>query len=190
MVPESYKISNYPGENLEENTLVTSGLSFVIESLQHAISQWTRLDVYHSKLLTADFMDLKEYSKQIFDDGNFTRSRKYFWAIGCLSEFDVSIADNIKQWDLYYEAQVKPLLEMKDLSQHLDAAHVYPPSVSGYKSAEERGAKELEAFMELVTRGKIHRESFAGLQKQFKNKLETVKSLRDGVSAWYISIFR
>ena len=24
-----------------------------------------------------------------------------FWVIGCLNEFEVSIADNIKQWELY-----------------------------------------------------------------------------------------
>jgi hypothetical protein len=38
-----------------------------------------------------------DHDKLLWDDEVFTRSRKYFWAIHCLTEFHLSISDNILQ---------------------------------------------------------------------------------------------
>jgi hypothetical protein len=44
-------------------------------------------------------MDLAEHDKVPWDDEVFTRSRKYFWVIHCLTEFH--IGDNILLWENY-----------------------------------------------------------------------------------------
>jgi hypothetical protein len=54
-------------------------------------------------------MDPEAYVKLLFDDGNFSRSRLYFWVIGCLNEFDISI-EHIKQCTLFREARVRQFL--------------------------------------------------------------------------------
>jgi hypothetical protein len=53
--------------------------------------------------------------KLLFDDENFTRSRKYFWAIGCLNEIELTIADNIEQWDFITQLESSLCLTMKTL---------------------------------------------------------------------------
>lgn len=42
------------------------------------------------------FMEPDEYGHLLYDDASFKRSRFYFWAIGCLSEFENNILDNLK----------------------------------------------------------------------------------------------
>jgi hypothetical protein len=62
-------------------------------------------------------MNPKDYVKLLFDDEIFSWSRLYFWVIGCLNEFDISIGDNIKQWKLFQQACVSPRLESLKPSQ-------------------------------------------------------------------------
>ena len=49
-------------------------------------------------------MQPNEHDNLLFDDEAFSRSRRYLWAIDCLSEFESAISDNINQWDLYKSA--------------------------------------------------------------------------------------
>ena len=46
----------------------------------------------------------------------------------------------------------------------------------------EYKAERLRGFEDLVNEGRKHRDALANLKTQFENKLETFKSLRDGVS--------
>jgi hypothetical protein len=126
-------------------------------------------------------MEPKQYSTLLFDDDNFTRSRKYFWAIGCLNEFIISIADNIKQWDMYHAARNDRILELPEIVARLDAASVLPPAPIGAEYGIRTGEQELEYMKRMVIKGSNRREDLVNLKTQFENKLETVKSLRDGV---------
>ena len=50
-----------------------------------------------------------EHDNVFFDDALFGHSRKYFWAIDCLNGFELSIRDNIDQWELYKAARVSSI---------------------------------------------------------------------------------
>lgn len=100
-------------------------------------------------------------------------------AIGCLSEFDTSISDNVKQLDLYTEACVEPLIARDDLAERLDAACVKSHSKL---SPVENSTKKFEEFKALVNEVGDQRETLVNLRGQFRSRLETVKALRDGVS--------
>ena len=58
-----------------------------------------------------------EHDNLLFDDGAFSRSRRYFWAIDCLSEFELSITDNIVQWELYKTARASSMKHLPDFDQ-------------------------------------------------------------------------
>lgn len=60
-------------------------------------------------------MQPSEHDNLLFDDGSFSRSRRYFWVIDCLSEFELSITDNIVQWEMYRDARIKPLVDSGQL---------------------------------------------------------------------------
>jgi len=166
-----------------ERTAIQSELLCINQGLAQVIQKWTELDEYLGGLLIEDFMEPKQYAALLFDDENFTRSRKYFWAIGCLNEFDISIGDNIKQWDLYYAARLSPILEDAHAVERFDNASVRKPEYNENPMREVRtGEKEFEAFKMMVKTGTNHREALVDLKAQFKAKLEQVKALRDGVS--------
>lgn len=170
---------------LNSRTSCQAQLSCIVKGLSLVIKRWTLLDEYLGSFLSDNFLNPEEYSKLLFDDGNFTRSRKYFWAIGCLSELDSSIADNIKQWELYRSARIKPLLDREDLADLLDAASLHPPGtpeLTGKRTYRVRtGPEELEEFEALVREADNHHASLRDLQSAFRSKLESVKALRDGV---------
>jgi hypothetical protein len=153
---------------LFEVTAIESELWCIKSGLLNFVEKWT-------DLLADDFLNLKEYVKLLFDDENFTRSRKYFWAIGCLTEFTNVLADNIKQWDLYYEARIQVLLELDDIEEMLAAASLYPPYAG-------EGEARLVKFKKSVRECQNHRETLAGLREDFQRKLDSANALRDGVS--------
>ena len=84
-----------------EMNLIGHGLARISE-------RWTEFQTYFDYILDSgdSLMQPTEHDNLLFDDGAFSRSRKYFWAIDCLSEFDISITDNLTQWELYKAARV------------------------------------------------------------------------------------
>jgi hypothetical protein len=152
---------------------IVAELIFISHALKEVAKRWTRLHDEIERLLSEDFMDPKIYVRLIFDDESFTRSRLYFWVIGCLNEFLVSIEDNIKQWKLFREARVTLLLKhlpkSDDESQNTN-------STSGYPRSELERLRSLDQSTEGI------RENLESLRSRFTTQLETVKALRDGVS--------
>lgn len=75
-------------------------------------------------------MQPNEHDKLLFDDGAFSRSRRYFWAIDCLSGFESRISDNIAKWEMYKQARFTPLFSSNvlpdlDLTQFRNAERQY-----------------------------------------------------------------
>lgn len=165
-------------EVLRSNTKIEAELFCIIAGLVTIVRRWGDLDEYLGELLVEDFMHPDEYVKLLFDDGNFTRSQEYFWAIGALNEFGVLITENISQWDLYYEGRIQNLLQMKNLAYLFDAACLMKPDNT---TAEQNGRKRLREFKDLIKKGEVQREALVELQARFERKLETIKALRDGV---------
>jgi hypothetical protein len=163
---------------LNSGTIFEAEINCIVYGIADIIDRWTALDEYFEKLLEEDFMDPHQYAKLLFDDESFSRSQKYFWAIGCLTEFDASITDNIKQLDLCSEARIKPQLLRPGLAEVLDAMCL----IGNRKLAAENGVKRVVEFKELVKKFEDHRETLVNLPGQFRSRLETVKALREGVS--------
>ncbi|KAN0104181.1 hypothetical protein V8E51_009926 [Hyaloscypha variabilis] len=114
----------------------------------------------------------ENYVKLLFDDENFTYSQKYFWSIGCLTEFITSISDTVLQWDLYYEARILPVEKLSNAAEQ-------------FRSADLGNSLDEDAsylyFQENVKRAKVARETLVDLRTSFTSKLETAKALRDGL---------
>lgn len=154
---------------LGEQSLLFAETTTIIAAIRKVEHRWRDLNEYIGSLLVEDFMDPKSYAMLLFDDETFSRSRLYFWIIGCLNEFDISIKDNIKQWKLFRQARIdSELARLK---------------------AEFQETEDIEYFGEIVdlqnlsTRGEEVRQELEDVQSQFRAKLATVQSLRDGVSS-------
>lgn len=76
----------------------TAEIACIVSGLRQVVKHWIDLHEYIDRLLgEGDFMDPQHYARLLFDDNMDERSRRYFWIIGCLDEFDRSIEDNMKQ---------------------------------------------------------------------------------------------
>lgn len=115
-------------------------------------SRWLNLMDYIADLLREDFMDPEEYIKLIFDDGQLSTSKKYFWILACMQEFRSSIMDNISQWSLYYKARIEPFPE-------------------GHTPALKAPVNQIEES----------RSTLEGIRRQIDDTVETVKGRRDGL---------
>ena len=92
-------------------------LHLIGQGLERVSARWADFLSYFDYILDGgdSLMKPAEHDNLLFDDGAFSRSRRYFWAIDCLSEFEISITDNITQWELYKAARLPPNEELADL---------------------------------------------------------------------------
>ncbi len=135
-------------------------LHLIGQGLERIADRWAEFLSYFDYILdSGDFlMKPAEHDNLLFDDGAFSRSRRYFWAIDCLSEFELSITDNITQWELYKAARVPSMDDLPEYDQRQLAF-------------AERQYRVLQN----------QRESF-------RQKLASTKALRDAVCASALSV--
>lgn len=151
---------------LSKKDLLIAEAIIIVVAIKKVEDRWRDLNEYIGSLLVEDFMDPKSYAMLLFDDETFSRSRLYFWIIGCLNEFNISIEDNIKQWKLFRQARIDPELEkLEDLD------------------IEEKHRDKLKKLQNLYMLGEEIRQGLEDVQSQFQAKLATVQNLRDGVSS-------
>lgn len=109
------------GHRLGRLTQLGAEMSLIGQGLERIGERWADFQIFFDFILDSgdSLMNPYEHDNLLFDDGAFSRSRRYFWAIDCLSEFELCITDNLVQWELYKSARVQPLLDA-ELLQELD----------------------------------------------------------------------
>jgi len=102
------------GHNLGRLTHIGAELNIIGHGLEKISERWAAFQAHFDYTLLNSGNSLMHptgHDNLLFDDGTFSRSRKYFWAIDCLSEFDINIGDNLTQWELYKAARIAPIEE-------------------------------------------------------------------------------
>lgn len=107
------------GHCLGKLTRQGAEMNLIGQGLERISERWAEFQSFFEFILDGgdSLMNPNEHDRLLFDDGTFSRSRRYFWAIDCLSEFELSISDNIIQWELYKTARVLPLFAAKALPE-------------------------------------------------------------------------
>ena len=122
-------------------------LSLVTLSLDKVVYRWSELVDFFRTLLEGDnsLLDPIRHDHLLFDNENFSKSREYFWAINCLTEFEASVSANIEHWEEYrryleslpYLNQeltgAEPLLEENSLISLLDRSNGYCARLRRYQ---------------------------------------------------------
>ena len=144
------------GHCLGKLTREGAEMNLIANGLDRISGRWAEFQSFFEYILDGgdSLMQPTEHDNLLFDDGAFSRSRRYFWAIDCLSEFEDTISDNIIQWKLYKIARIVPLLDANSLPE-LDFAQF---------THVERKYKILQNQREF-----------------FRHKLASTKALRDAV---------
>ncbi|KAJ4153822.1 hypothetical protein LMH87_010293 [Akanthomyces muscarius] len=135
----------------------------IVYALEKIEAEWRGFNKYIDSLLVENFMNPRTYSKLLFDDASFSRSRLYFWILGCLNEFDVVIEDNIKQWTLYRQARVDKLLKRfarpATAFSSEKSPETPPGKAHGSLPTRRDPDKELKEFRELARKAEDIRQS-------------------------------
>jgi hypothetical protein len=76
-------------------------LRLVENVFTHAVTSWMELADYFDAFFKdrRTFLNPKEHDNLLVGDETFSRSRQYFWALSCLSEFNLYISDSIRQYE-------------------------------------------------------------------------------------------
>ncbi|KAL9596088.1 MAG: hypothetical protein Q9219_006036 [cf. Caloplaca sp. 3 TL-2023] len=94
------------GHCLGRLTRAGAEMNLIAQGLARISERWAEFQSFFDYILDSgdSLMQPTDHDNLLFDDGSFSRSRRYFWAIDCLQEFETSISDNINQWELYKAA--------------------------------------------------------------------------------------
>lgn len=131
-------------------------MNLIGQGLERISEHWASFQSFFDFILDGgdSLMQPAEHDNLLFDDGAFSRSRRYFWAIDCLSEFEASISDNIHQWESYKQARILPLFS-SNLLPELDFVQ--------YRNVEK------------------HYHILQNQREYFRQKLASTKALRDAL---------
>ncbi|KAN0095971.1 hypothetical protein V8E51_014776 [Hyaloscypha variabilis] len=163
---------------LSSENRLTAELLCISSGLQHVVTKWTELLSYFEDFLGVDILKPHLHYTLIFDDENFTRIQKYSWTIACLREFDRSISENIKQWDLFFEAKIKNLIEDPNLGKLLDATRIERDKNS---LPDSQMPTPEENFRKYLAASQTACRVLVDIQVLLKVKLETTKEIRDAL---------
>lgn len=107
------------GYSLGRLTQPGAELNLIGQGLERIADRWADFLSYFDYILDGgdSLMKPAEHDNLLFDDGAFSRSRRYFWAIDCLSEFENDITDNLTQWELYKAVRVPSMNDLPELDQ-------------------------------------------------------------------------
>ncbi|KAL9130564.1 MAG: hypothetical protein Q9217_001277 [Psora testacea] len=113
-------VSQALGHAMGRMSRLGAELNLIGHGLEQISQRWTDFESYFDYILDDgdSLMNPTEHDNLLFDDGALSRSRKYFWAIDCLSEFESTVGDNLTQWEYYRDATVFP--SMKDSLSSLE----------------------------------------------------------------------
>lgn len=132
-------------------------LQLVHNCLLKIMVSWDELLTYFDNLFDEGkvFLEPNSHDNLLVDDEVFSRSRKYFWALSCLSEFEKCISDTIYQWDTSRAIWEKEL-------------PTFDPD-------------DWENVQVQIKKIEIVAERLRDYRKRFRNHHENVSALRDGL---------
>lgn len=144
-------------------------LQVITKSVEVIVDRWQELYDEVRKECDGEnvsFMDGEQYVHLLYDDGNFRRSRFYFWAIGCLSSFEQSVAETL--W------------ELSTFRKEVDHdSPFYRGVVVGRFKIERIYNQEMDFFDQAC-------RNLGGILDQLVKKRDEMKVLRDGVCFFFL----
>ncbi|KAF7897147.1 hypothetical protein EAF00_005375 [Botryotinia globosa] len=163
-----------------QSCMLTAELTSILYAMRLVVQRWEELYQHIEGLLHEDFMDPATYVKLLFDDENFSQSRLYFWVIGCVNEFQISIEDNIKQWTLFREARVESYLERNqgDASRDNDSSSTSSRMKMGKQKKVPGAAEEIDIELPFrnaeVPKESESSASFDNLREDVQKKIKNL----------------
>lgn len=106
----------------------SSKAAFVLEAIVSEIHSlynevafhWRSIQSHVSELISEDatFLQGNEFVQLLFESDSFSRSRKYFWILGSLRDFENVIKQGEEQWHEFKKRYIDPFREIRKEELH------------------------------------------------------------------------
>lgn len=165
-------------DGLEVNYMGISAtvLEIIFKGLRQACDSWEGIR-QHFDLVLNDHSDDRNplfeptmHDSLLFDDNQFSRSRRYFWAVDGLETFTVQIEDTLREWKDFWAAR-ETLFRSYDEAEKQQDGVDYDNINSKYETIDA----VLSRIKDQLDRLEEHRRIFEELHQK-------TMALRDGVS--------
>jgi len=96
-------------------TVLISLLRDIDFVMERVAKRWEEIGNYLKGLLVEDanFLEADLFVKLLFEDDHYSRSRKYFWILGCIGDFQNTIKDTSTHWSDFQMKHIDPFKELK-----------------------------------------------------------------------------
>ncbi|KAI4113651.1 MAG: hypothetical protein LQ345_005415 [Seirophora villosa] len=156
-------LTNLQDSRVPSQTMESTVLGLIADTLRHIDLDWTELCQHTERILSASEKVFSSTfsDSSLFDDDDFSSSRKYTWLIISLGEFEALISANIHTWKEYEAECLMPYLN--------DESEVSP--------LERRSTKQtLSKIAKIV-------QNLQRTKEQFVRQRNMSVDLRDGLFA-------
>lgn len=164
-------------EAFSTSRLQTAMLYLILKILKQAVEDWDIvLTTFKEDLDTTDTFlhsDSLSYEKILWDDDNWSNSKKYAWYINALSTLERTVEGNRMDYYQYRKDSLQPLIQM----------YRDPVSESGHsQQGEGNPIMEMEVIAGYMKQADTLCDKLKDQEKEFINLRSGVTALRDGVS--------
>ena len=130
---------------------------FIHKAILAVVGRWEEIAEYFDEILSEKkgLLNPQYHDSLLTDDGAFSRSKKYFWALGFLEEAGNSISHNISQTERF---------------------------VALMKSNSGSTKMARREFQQRIKKHGLEIQKLQALKTKFRHKKEEAMALRDGVS--------
>ncbi|KAL2065226.1 hypothetical protein VTL71DRAFT_2895 [Oculimacula yallundae] len=155
-------------------------------------SQWELIDSYLEELLDEGptILHGDSYVELLFEDDAYSRSRKYFWILGCLHEFQSSLKITIENWRLFKERYSSQMSDVSISEQtiYIRAQTSHVPLLGQVEAQFMEMERISKGFSDMNTRVEALRDGLFNASSVVESRAST----RLGVNVkylTYVSIF-
>ncbi|KAL9000472.1 MAG: hypothetical protein Q9188_005672 [Gyalolechia gomerana] len=138
-------------------------LDLIADALRHVGLEWSNICDYTDELLdsTTNIIGLASDDKLLFDDDDFSDSRKYSWLINSVHEFAEMISATVHTWEEYKAGYVEPYL----------------------KAGMSISPDERRSIQKMVSNIERTIQKFGHIERKFAGQRAKSVALRDGLFA-------
>ncbi|KAL1964567.1 hypothetical protein VTN77DRAFT_6864 [Rasamsonia byssochlamydoides] len=101
-------------------------------------------------------LDPEKHDALLFDDNTFSRSRKYFWVVDSLELFKTQIADTLREWKDFWDAQ-KQIIQ---LFEQVELQRACPEDVSLDAPTIDECVRAIETQLGRLRDNRVQFEAF------------------------------
>ncbi|KAL9118771.1 MAG: hypothetical protein Q9187_004683 [Circinaria calcarea] len=162
-------------------SLHTALLSLIVSVFKRTSEDWGELvdELYIVLGHDDNFLHPEQHDQLLWDDEDYSRSKKYFWCLSALQAFETNIEKNRKYWYDFRDALYVPLLEVLEREAPLEREHNEWPNVQEEVKLLNTGIAEVDRMCSSLEAEVVRLKHIRDVAMMMRDGLLNASSLRE-----------